>query len=59
LETIVDLIANTTTEKGLEVKAMKDSNIYPKGIKVSDEELKKIILKRDDFRGDWNYIISG
>jgi hypothetical protein len=59
LETIVDLIANTTTEKGLEVKAMKDTNIYQKGIKVSDEELKNIILKKDDFRGDWNYIISG
>jgi len=59
LETIVDLIANTTTEKGLEVKAMKDTKIYQKGIKVSDEEVKNIILKKDDFRGDWNYIISG
>ena len=59
LETIVDLIANTTTEKGLEVKATKDTRIYQKGIKVSDKELKNIILKKDDFRGDWNYIISG
>ena len=58
LETIVNLIANTTTEKGLEVKAMKDTNIYQKGIKVSDEEMEKINLKRNDFRGKWNYIIS-
>ena len=58
LETIVNLIANTTTEKGLEVRAGKDTNIYLKGIKVSDEEMEKINLIRDDFRGKWNYIIS-
>jgi len=58
LETIVNLIAGTTTEKGLEVRAVKDTNIYQKGIKVSDEEMNKINLKRDDFRGNWNYVIS-
>jgi hypothetical protein len=58
LETIVNLIANTTTEKGLKVRAMKDTNIYQKGIKVSDEEMEKINLKRDDFKGKWNYIIA-
>jgi hypothetical protein len=58
LETVVNLIANTTTETGLEVKARKDTNIYQKGIKVSDEEMNKINLKRDEFRGSWNYVIS-
>jgi hypothetical protein len=58
LETIVNLIANTTTEKGLEVRAMKDTNIYQKGIKVSDEEMNKINLKRDNFRGTLNYKIT-
>jgi len=58
LETIVNLIANTTTETGLKVKAMKDTNIYQKGIKISDEEMEKINLKRDEFRGKWNYKIS-
>jgi len=58
LETVVNLIANTTTEKGLEVRATKDTNIYQKGIKVSDEEMEKINLKRDDFRGKWNYVIT-
>ena len=58
LETIVNLIANTTTETGLKVRAMKDTNIYQKGIKISDEEMKKINLKRDDFKGNWNYVIS-
>jgi len=58
LETIVNLIANTTTETGLKVRAMKDTNIYQKGIKVSDDEMEKINLKRDDFKGKWNYVIS-
>jgi len=58
LETIVNLIANTTTEKGLEVRAMKDTKIYQKGIKISDKEMKKINLKQDDFRGKWNYVIT-
>jgi hypothetical protein len=58
LETIVNLIANTTTEKGLKVKAVKDTNIYQKGIKVSDDEMKNINLKKDDFHGKWNYVID-
>jgi len=58
LETIVNLIANTTTETGLEVKAIKDTNVYQKGIKISDEELNKINLKRDKFKGNWNYVIT-
>jgi len=37
---------------------MKDTNIYQKGIKVSDDEMGKINLKRDDFKGKWNYVIS-
>jgi len=58
LETVVNLIANTTTEKGLEIKAMKDTRIYQKGIKISDKEMKKINIKHDDFRGKWNYVIT-
>jgi len=58
LETIVNLIANTTTEKGLKVVAVKDTNIYQKGIKISDEELNNFNLKRNDFKGKWNYVIT-
>jgi hypothetical protein len=58
LEVIVNLIANTTTEKGLKVKALADKREYEKGLKVSDEELKKIKLKIETFRGNWNYTIS-
>ena len=56
-ETIVNLIAATTTRKGLKVRAELDSSHYPKGIKVSDDELKAIQIKRDEFHGEWNYSI--
>jgi transposase len=56
-EVIVNLIANTTTEAGLTVRAQLDENIYPTGVKVSDEELKAVEIKRSDFHGDWNYVI--
>ena len=58
LEVIVNLIANTTTQKGLTIKAKADRNQYEKGLKVDDEELKKINLTNKEFRGDWNYKIS-
>jgi len=57
LEVIVQLIANTTTQKGLQVKALADRKVYEKGIKVSDKELSEIRIERDDFRGEWNYSI--
>ena len=58
LEVIVNLIANTTTLKGLTIKAKADKNQYEKGLKVDDEELKKINLTNKEFRGDWNYKIN-
>lgn len=57
LEVIVQLIANTTTQKGLQVKVLADKAVYEKGIKVSDKELSEIQLERDAFRGEWNYSI--
>ncbi|HDO26898.1 MAG TPA: ISAzo13 family transposase, partial [Bacteroidetes bacterium] len=57
LEVIVNLIANTTTQKGLKVKALADRSQYEKGLKVTEKELKSIKLERDTFRGDWNYKI--
>ena len=58
LEVIVNLIANTTTQKGLTIKAKADKHQYEKGLKVDDEVLKKINLTNKEFRGDWNYKIS-
>lgn len=57
-ETVIELIAHTTTKQGLTVTAVKDSNSYPTGIKVSDEDLATLNIKRAPFHGDWNYTIQ-
>ena len=57
-EVIVNLIANTTNRTGLTVQAQLDKNSYPKGIKVSTEDFERINIKREEFHGEWNYIIS-
>ena len=56
--TIVQLIAATTTDTGLKVRAELDENKYPKGVKVSDAQLAAVNLDRHAFHGDWNYTIS-
>ena len=55
LETIIELISHTTSKEGLTVTAVKDSQTYPTGIKVTDEELNALHLIRDAFHGEWNY----
>ncbi len=56
-EVIVNLIASTTTRKGLVVRCALDTNRYPKGIKVSDDELQQVKILRQEFHGEWNYTI--
>ena len=56
-EVIVNLIANTTTQKGLKVRAELDTNRYETGVKVTDTQLAAVRIKKADFHGDWNYII--
>ncbi len=56
--TIVNLISNTTTKKGLNIEAEIDENKYKIGIKVSDEEMDKLNIERDNFHGEWNYKIK-
>jgi len=56
-ETIVSLIASTTTAKGLTVRCHLDRRKYPPGRKVSAQEMKRVNLKRNTFHGDWNYVI--
>ena len=55
---IVKLIGSTTTQTGLKVKAALDRSVYQRGIKVTDEELEAVNIKREEFHGDWNYTIS-
>ena len=57
-ETVIELISHTTTTQGLPVTAVKESNWYPTGIKVSDEDLASLSIVRDPFHGDWNYTIQ-
>jgi len=57
LETIIELISHTTTEEGLTVMAVKDTNSYPTGLKVSDEDMATLNLTSHPFHGDWNYTI--
>jgi hypothetical protein len=56
-ETIVNLISRTTTAKGLHVTCRLDRRKYPTGRKVTDDEIKRVNLKRNTFHGDWNYTI--
>jgi hypothetical protein len=56
-ETVVHLIAKTTTAKGLKVTCRLDRSQYPTGRKVSNEEMKGVNLQPDTFHGEWNYVI--
>jgi len=57
-QTIVNLIASTTTRTGLIVKAALDTAHYETQIKVSDEQLARLRLIPHEFHGDWNYTLS-
>jgi len=57
-EVIVQTIAATTTRTGLTVSAELDPGEYPKGIKISDRQMKDLeqrALRRHQFHGEWNY----
>jgi transposase len=58
LVTVVNLISNTTTSKGLFVKSAVDTKVYQKGIEVTDDELASVKLKPHDFHGEWNYTVK-
>jgi hypothetical protein len=57
-ETVVELIASTTTKTGLTVRCELDTRTYPKGIKVSDTEMATLNIQGDTFHPEWNYTIS-
>ena len=56
-EVVVELIGATTTRAGLKVRAQLDTNKYPTDIKVTDEEIAAVPLRKHDFHGEWNYTI--
>ena len=57
-ETIVNLIARTTTAKGLKVTCRLDRRKYPTGRKITDEEMNQVNMKSDRFHGEFNYVIG-
>jgi len=57
-ETIINLIAATTTAKGLKVTCRLDRRKYPTGRAVSDEQMRQVNLQPNKFHGEWNYCIK-
>ncbi len=57
-QTIVQLIAATTTRTGLNVKCEIDPACYPAGVKVTDAEMAAINIAPHEFHGEWNYSIA-
>ena len=57
-ETIIELIGNTRTKNGLKISADIDTSLYETGKEISDDELEKVNLVRDEFHGNWNYTIG-
>ncbi len=58
LQVVVNLIGNTRTKTGKTVQARLDQNLYPTGIKVTDQQLNDIAIEPNSFHGEWNYIIK-
>lgn len=56
-EVIIESIAAATTKTGLTVHAELDTNPYPTGIQVSDDEIAALPITRHRFHGDWNYTL--
>jgi len=57
-EVIVNLIAATTTAKGLKVTAELDANLYPTKVEVSKEAMQQVNFQPHRFHGEWNYTIA-
>ena len=55
--TVVQLIAGTTTKKGLKIQADRDEGYYPLGVKISNKELAAVPLTHHEFHGEWNYTV--
>ena len=56
-EVVVNLIVNTTTRKGLKIRAELDEGLYAIGTVVSKVEMAGLKLERAEFHGEWNYVL--
>jgi hypothetical protein len=57
-ESVINLIGATRTRSGLKVKAVLDNNEYETGIKISDEEMQQLQIRRHKTHPQWNYTLS-
>ena len=57
-ETVVNLIAHTTTKKGLKVQAELDHKKYALGKKISQKEMKALSMSRHAVNPRWNYTLK-
>ena len=55
---MLSLIGATTTTTGLEVKVKLDENIYVCGTKITQKQIEKWNIKKNEFQGNWNYVIK-
>ena len=55
--TIISLIAATATEACLKVSCSLDVTVFETGVKVTPEEMDSLDIRRDAFRGEWNYTL--
>ncbi len=58
IQTAIYLSGSTTTQNGLKIKCVVDTNEYPTGRKVSDQKLKDVNIFPCETLGSWNYIIK-
>ena len=60
-EVAVNLIAGTKTRAGLSVQAERDPGSYPRGIKVTDTQMRALMkehVRPHEWHGEWNYDIT-
>jgi Rhodopirellula transposase DDE domain len=56
-QTVVGLIAGTTTAKGLKVTCRLDRRKYRVGLKVTEDQMATLNISPLRFHGEWNYVI--
>ena len=57
-QVVVELIAATKTATGLEVEARLDRRTYPTKVRVTKEQLERVVLEPHEFHGEGNYTIK-
>ena len=50
-------MANTTNRGGFSVEYAMDTRANPKGFKATGDELASLSRLRDDWHGEWNYLV--